>query len=132
MTENEANIYSIAYRDCKEVAGSIDVNEEYGKASTILFYMDEILEALKIASKLQEIGTVEGYELAINESIDKHNLMVVYKDRLKEFEAIGTIEELQDLKSRLRSYKDQMSIYAEQHKVILASDVLEALEELEW
>jgi hypothetical protein len=51
---------------------------------------------------------------------------------VQEYEAIGTIEELQDLKSRLRSYKDQMSIYAEQHKVILASDVLEALEELEW
>lgn len=50
---------------------------------------------------------------------------------LHKYEAIGTIEELQDLKSRLRSYKDQMSIYAEQHKVILASDVLEALEELE-
>jgi hypothetical protein len=39
---------------------------------------------------------------------------------------------LQDLKARLHNYKDQMSIYAEQHKVILASDVLEALEELEW
>lgn len=55
MVEKEANIYSIAYRDCKEVSDSIDANEEYGKASTILFYMDEILEALKIASELQPI-----------------------------------------------------------------------------
>lgn len=62
MTENEANIYSIAYRDCKEVADSIDVNEEYGKASTILFYMDEILEALNIASQLQAIGTIEDFK----------------------------------------------------------------------
>ena len=100
MTENEANIYSIAYRDCKEVAESIDVNEEYGKASTILFYMDEILEALNIASELQSIGTLEEYELAINESIDKHNLMVVYKDRLKEFEDIGTIDEFKALKEK--------------------------------
>ena len=59
MPEQEVNIYSIAYRDCKEVSDSIDVNEEVGKASTILFYMDEILEALKIASELQAIGTVE-------------------------------------------------------------------------
>lgn len=50
----------------------------------------------------------------------------------EQYRAIGTIEELHDLKSRLQSYKNQMSIYAEQHKVILASDVLEALEELEW
>lgn len=59
MNESEVNIYSIAYRDCKEVSDSIDVNEEFGKTNTILFYMDEILEALKIASELQEIGTVE-------------------------------------------------------------------------
>lgn len=62
MTENEANIYSIAYRDCKEVAESIDVNEECGKANTILFYMDEILDALKIASELQAIGTIEEFK----------------------------------------------------------------------
>lgn len=62
MSENEANIYSIAYRDCKEVSDNIDVNEEFGKASTILFYMDEILEALKIASELQAIGTVEEFK----------------------------------------------------------------------
>ena len=78
------------------------------------------------------IGTVEGYERAIQSSIENYNLYREYKAKVQEFEAIGTIEELQDLKSRLRSYKEQMSIYAEQHKVILASDVLEALEELYW
>ena len=63
MTENEVNIYSIAYRDCKEVAESIDVNEECGKANTILFYMDEILDALKIASELQAIGTIDEFKV---------------------------------------------------------------------
>lgn len=62
MTEQEANIFTIAYRDCKEVSYGIDVNEDFGKASTILFYMDEILDALKVASELQAIGTVEEFK----------------------------------------------------------------------
>lgn len=62
MTENNANIYSIAYRDCKEVSDNVNVNEEFGKLSTILFYIDEILEALKIASEIQTIGTVEEFK----------------------------------------------------------------------
>lgn len=71
MTENEVNIYSIAYRDCKEVAESIDVNEECGKANTILFYMDEILDALKIASELQAIGTIEEFKDLKEKSVAK-------------------------------------------------------------
>lgn len=113
MTENEANIYSIAYRDCKEVSDGIDCNEDFGKANTILFYIDEILEALKTAGELQAIGTVEGYELAINESIDKHNLMVVYKDRLKEFEAIGTIEEFKALKEKEERFDRNIRMFNE-------------------
>lgn len=76
MTENEANIYSIAYRDCKEVANSIDVNKEHGKASTILFYMDEILEALKITSKLQAIGTVEEFRELKEKSTPKKAIQI--------------------------------------------------------
>ena len=74
MTENEVNIYSIAYRDCKEVAESIDVNEECGKANTILFYMDEILDALKIASELQAIGTIEEFK-ALKEKNEPKRLL---------------------------------------------------------
>lgn len=90
------------------------------------------IEVYEELERYRAIGTVEGYERAIQSSVENYNLYRECKAKLQEYEAIGTIEELQDLKSRLRSYKDQMSIYAEQHKVILASDVLEALEELEW
>ena len=55
-----------------------------------------------------------------------------HADKLADYEAIGTIEELKALKEKLQGYKNQMSIYAEQHKVILASDVLDMLEELDW
>lgn len=74
MTENEANIYSIAYRDCKEVSDSIDVNEEFGKANTILFYMDEILESLKIASELHSIGTIEEFN-ALKDAEEQGSLL---------------------------------------------------------
>lgn len=80
----------------------------------------------------------EALEILNNECEDISKVQIALKvarealAEIQQYRAIGTIEELRDLKSRLQSYKNQMSIYAEQHKVILASDVLEALEELEW
>ena len=50
---------------------------------------------------------------------------------LEEYKVLGTVEELKGKNEKLQAYKNQMSIYAEQHKVILASDVLDMLEELE-
>lgn len=35
------------------------------------------------------------------------------------------------LSDRLKDYQNQMSIYAEQHKIILASDVLDMIEQLQ-
>ena len=35
------------------------------------------------------------------------------------------------ISERLKAYQTQMSIYAEQHKVILASDVLDIIEQLQ-
>lgn len=120
MTENEAkywlNLVSMGFYESDERCKAIRV----------------AIQALEEIQQYRANGTVEGYEHAIELSIKYYNLMKDYMAKVQDFEAIGTIEELQDLKSRLRSYKDQMSIYAEQHKVILASDVLEALEELEW
>ena len=56
MTDNNVNAFSIAYRDCKEILEHIKIGEDFEKASTILFYNEEILEALKIASEIQSIG----------------------------------------------------------------------------
>ncbi len=83
MTEQEVNIYSIAYRDCKEVSDSIDANEELGKASVILFYMDEILEALKIASELQAIGTIEEFK-KLKDTLDERLYEKLIYSKVKE------------------------------------------------
>lgn len=48
-----------------------------------------------------------------------------------EYKVLGTVEELRAKNEKLQGYRNQMSIYAEQHKIILASDVLDMLEELE-
>ena len=46
------------------------------------------------------IGTVEGYELAIQSSIENYNLYREYKAKVQDFEAIGTIEEFKALKEK--------------------------------
>lgn len=53
-------------------------------------------------------------------------------EEIQQYRAIGTVEQLQELKEKLQGYKNQMSIYAEQHKIILAIDVLDMLEEIDW
>lgn len=46
------------------------------------------------------IGTVEGYEKAIQSSMEYYNLMKEYKAKVDELEAIGTIEEFKALKEK--------------------------------
>ena len=87
MTEEGAKQILSDYRVV--TGGFIDLREA----------IDIAIQSLEEIQQYRAIGTVEGYELAINESIDKHNLMIVYKDRLKEYESIGTIEEFKVLKN---------------------------------
>lgn len=90
MTEEGAKQILSDYRVV--TGGFIDLREA----------IDIAIQSLEEIQQYRAIGTVEGYELAINESIDIHNLMIVYKDRLKEYESIGTIEEFKALKEGSR------------------------------
>lgn len=63
----------------------------------------ELAQLAAMQMKLKDyeaIGTVQGYEDAIKSSIDNYNLMREYKAKVQEFETIGTIEELQELKEK--------------------------------
>lgn len=60
------------------------------------------------------------------------NMAIQALEEIQQYRAIGTVEEFKATKEKLQGYKNQMSIYAEQHKIILASDVLDMLEELDW
>lgn len=95
MTENESVLITLQNAiDC----ATDDITKED---------LEMMVKCLEELEQYRAVGTVEGYELAINESIDKHNLMVVYKDRLKEYETIGTIEEFKALKEKNTPYKPQ-------------------------
>ena len=67
-----------------------------GDASTQFLYGTH---ADKLAD-YEAIGTVEGYEKAIQSSMEYYNLMKEYKTKVDEFEAIGTIEEFKALKEK--------------------------------
>lgn len=65
------------------------------------------IEACKVAmialtdiQAYRAIGTVEGYERAIESSIENYNLYKEYKAKVQEFEAIGTVEEFKTLKEK--------------------------------
>lgn len=86
MTENEA---------IKELQDNID--SPFGRYVPI-----EVCEvAIKSLEEIQQyraIGTVEGYEKAIQATTEYYLLMKEYKSKVQDFEAIGTIEEVKALK----------------------------------
>ena len=100
MTESEAKRFADAHHDCKLVADGIVDDETFQKADSglVLGYMREILEALEEIQQYRAIGTVKGYERAIQISIENYNLCREYKAKVQEFEAIGTVSEFRELK----------------------------------
>ena len=88
MTENEA---------IKELQDNID--SPFGRYVPI-----EVCEvAIKSLEEIQQyraIGTVEGYEKAIQATTEYYLLMKEYKSKVQDFEAIGTIEEFKALKEK--------------------------------
>ena len=63
------------------------------------------IESVKEIQQYRAIGTVKGYENAINAYTETYILMKEYKSKLKEFEKIGTIEEFKALKEKERADK---------------------------
>lgn len=66
----------------------------------------EIVQILKLFDDVKEleqyraIGTVRGYERAIETSEENYNLYREYKALLREYEAIGMVEEFKALKEK--------------------------------
>lgn len=71
----------------------------YGDMSIDEFFQ-KIYEAFEELGQYRAIGTVKGYECAIQSSIENYNLYREYKEKLQEFKEIGTVEELKALKER--------------------------------
>ena len=62
---------------------------------------DEAIKALEEVQQYRAIGTVEGYERAIESSIENYNLYREYKAKVQEYRTIGTVEECRENKEFL-------------------------------
>ena len=84
---------------------------------------------IEVLKKMKHMFTETCAKIDDNTALD---MAVEAIEEIQQYRAIGTVEEIKATKEKLQGYKNQMSIYAEQHKIILASDVLDMLEELDW
>lgn len=97
MTENECVEtlqYLLGYEnavDKGELESPNNLNSQEKEA------LQMIIEEIQ---QYKAIGTVEGYENAIKAYTETYILMKEYKSKLKDFEAIGTIEEFKALKEK--------------------------------
>ena len=107
----------------KEMLQQIAYHGEYPMGSTDAFNM-----AIKALEEIQQYRAL-GLTPELIEAMQGHNIAMI--NDLAEYQALGTVEELRAKNEKLQGYRNQMIIYAEQHKIILASDVLDMLEELE-
>ena len=63
--------------------------------------LDVAIKALEEVEQYRAIGTLEGYERAIESSIENYNLYREYKAKVQEYRAIGTVEECRENKEFL-------------------------------
>lgn len=82
------------------------------------------LNAIEEVQQYREIGTVKGYERAIQISIENYKLCGEYKAKLQEHESIGTVSEFRELKEKAKPKKtiEKQNPYSE--KVGFNSDML--------
>ena len=74
-----------------------------------------VIKALEDLEQYRAIGTVKGYERAIESSIENYNLYREYKAKVQDFEAIGTIEEFKALKEKNVAKKIDIWANGEEH-----------------
>lgn len=95
----------IAIEKLKAIKSDIERTEMVGEYYSVLDNCIKEQEACVVAIQALEevqqyraIGTVEGYERAIQISIENYSLCKEYKAKVQEFEAIGTVEEFKAIK----------------------------------
>ena len=95
MTENEAiEILKNTTEHTKVYEDDVVFTSDFVKA------YEMAINALSEIQPYRAIGTVEGYENAIKAYTETYILMKEYKSKLKDFEAIGTIDEFKALKKK--------------------------------
>ena len=98
MTENEA-IERIKSGICNEIGTAKYCHDNCMHGVEHCAYSMAI-NALEEIQAYRAIGTVKGYERAIESSVENYNLYREYKAKVQAFEAIGTIDEFKALKEK--------------------------------
>lgn len=108
MTENELRINGKSFDETiSQLEEFMESDDVHGELFIVLRSARDFMENLnEEIQQYRATGTVEGYELAIQSSIENYNLYREYKAKVQDFEAIGTIEELKALKE----YKAKMEM----------------------
>ena len=92
MTENEI-------KNTKEWIE--DFIETYALSNQETIEFKKLVVCLEELQQYRAIGTVKGYERAIESSIENYNIYKEYKAKVQDFEAIGTMEEFKALKEKI-------------------------------
>ena len=109
MTENEAVEMFRKLLDvpCEMIVkyDSVLTKDKYRELVKIRCAEEMAISALEEIQQYRAIGTVKGYERAIQISIENYNLCREYKAKVQEFEAIGTVSEFRELKEKATTQK---------------------------
>lgn len=83
-----------------------DFIETYALSNQETIEFKKALACLEELQQYRAIGTVEGYENAIEAYTETYILMKEYKSKSKDFEAIGTIDDFKALKEEVELYRN--------------------------
>ena len=93
----------------KVACHALEEIQQYRELGTVELLIKSNAKALFEHVELEQyraIGTVEGYDRAIKTSKENYLLYAEYKSKVKEFESIGTIEEIKEKLSLLEKYEE--------------------------
>lgn len=115
MTENEEKLFNKL----------MEHNSAYYGYELSKGEIKTVLQAFEQLKQYKEIGTVQGYERAIQVSLENYNLYKEYKSKVQDYEAIGTIDDYWKLNEMCKEYSAIGTV--EELKALRSNDFTEDL-----
>ena len=90
MTVQEAikNVTAYVYMECENMP------------QQVIKALDVLRDSSNECEQYRALGTVEGFQKALDSSLEYYNQMKEYKAKLQDYEAIGTVEELKEAREK--------------------------------
>ena len=98
----------------------------------IVFNINDVGKAVKLTeAEALKILTTTSYNENPKRYFEALAVALASLEEVQKYRKFGTIEELEAKSETLQCYKNQMNIFAKEYNAVLASDVVDILEELE-